>query len=154
MKIPFIQDDIEVTQERLDFIKNTRGGSAGIFAGAIFWILAVIILSNLLFAFLYPLVVIIQSADLTYVPPAIGLINAAHILIFMWVHYEFFHLILAGLAFLVSCVFIFIFPEMSYIGVGSLSAIINIIFGYLIFKSTGNPLSEYKYKVIEKNIIM
>ncbi|MTI67654.1 MAG: hypothetical protein FH753_13795 [Firmicutes bacterium] len=196
MKLPFIKGEIFLTQERLDFIKNTRGGSSGVFAGGFFWILAVIvslvtskeiasiyyifggifiipivgsiiskisgakiekssynflvIITNMLFAFLYPLIVIIRSYNLDYIPSTIALINAAHLLIFVWIHYELLHLILALLGFIISSIFIFIFPEVAYIGVGGVSALVNLIFGYLVYKSTDEPLSDYNYKVIDK----
>lgn len=193
MKIPFTTKDISVTEERFEFIKNTKGGSSGIFAGAIFWLLAVvissiapkevaanfyifggivvipvgsslilkmmggkmekssynslIIISNMLFAFLYPLLLIIGASNLNYIPAAVAIINGAHLLVFMWIHYEFLHCIMAVVSLLVGCLFIFYIPQYAFRGVGLINLVVNLIFGFLVFRSTTTPLKQYNYSI-------
>ncbi|MGA3599391.1 DUF7010 family protein [Lysinibacillus agricola] len=43
MRIPFVPKNVEINQDRYDFIKGYRGGGFMLIAGAIFWLLAFIL---------------------------------------------------------------------------------------------------------------
>lgn len=40
MRIPFVPKDVEITQERFDFVKEYRGGGFMLIGGSIYWLLA------------------------------------------------------------------------------------------------------------------
>ncbi|WP_237979726.1 DUF7010 family protein [Bacillus thuringiensis] len=43
MRIPFVPKNVEISQDRYDFIKEYRGGGFMLIAGAVFWLLAFIL---------------------------------------------------------------------------------------------------------------
>jgi hypothetical protein len=190
LRVPYLKETYKVSKERSDYIMNTCGGSTGVYAGAVFWLIAsfislfasmylatsfyifggaiivpvlsiqllkikrknkvggdyqsLTIISNMTFIIFYPIVFIVQQQIPEYVPMMVALINAAHLLIFMWIHMEFLYCILAGIYFIVSMGFVFVAPNYIFNYLGMALCVINLIFAILIEKSSKLIANRYK----------
>jgi hypothetical protein len=102
------------------------------------------IISNMAFIIFYPIALIVQQQIPEYVPIVIALINASHLLIFMWIHMEFLYCILVGLYFIVSMGFVFIAPDYIFNYLGFVLCVINLIFAILIEKSSKHISNSYE----------
>lgn len=194
MKVPYLKNNELVSSERVNYIKNTCGGSTGIYSGALFWLmgsivslfssqyvstsfyifggailvpilsvqllklkkkdkvdgeyLSLTIISNMAFIVAYPIVFVIQQQIPNYVPVIIALINAVHLLVFMWIHMEFLYCILTVIYSIVSMLFILYAPNLIFNYLGFVLCFINIIFAILIEKNAVNFGEIYKERSI------
>ncbi|KNY26160.1 DUF7010 family protein [Pseudobacteroides cellulosolvens] len=190
MRVPYLKQGIKVKKERLEYIKNTCGGSTGLYSGALFWLMASIIslfcskyistsfyifggailvpvlstsllkfkkkkkaageylhltiISNMIFVALYPIAYVMQNKLPEYIPMVVALINAAHLLVFMWIHLEFLYCILVGVYFSLSIVFIFIFQQYMFNYMGFALCIVNLVFAVIIDKSSQKVSQIYQ----------
>jgi hypothetical protein len=190
LRVPYLKETYKVSKERLNYIVNTCGGSTGVYAGAVFWLIAsfislfaseyiatsfyifggaiivpvlsiqllkiknknkadgeyqsLTIISNMSFIIFYPIALIVQQQIPEYVPMVIALINAAHLLIFMWIHMEFLYCILVGIYFIVAMGFVFTAPDYIFNYLGFVLCVINLVFAILIEKSSKQILNSYE----------
>jgi hypothetical protein len=190
LRVPYLKQNIKITESRIEYIKNTCGGSTGLYSGAFFWLVASIIsllcsqyistsfyifggailvpvlstrilslkkkkkaggeylhltiISNMIFIVLYPIVYVLQNQLPTYIPTVVALINAAHLLIFMWIYLEFLYCILVGGYFVVSMLFIFFFTQYMYNYLGFVLCIINLIFAVIIERNAKRVSEIYR----------
>lgn len=104
------------------------------------------IISNLIFAALYPIAYIMQNKIPDYIPIAVALFNAAHLLVFMWIHLEFLYCLLVGGYFIISMAFIFLFPQFTFHYLGFVLCIVNLAFAVLIERSARRVSEIYTTK--------
>lgn len=105
---------------------------------------ALTIISNMAFIVFYPVAFIVQQQIPEYVPMVIALINASHLLIFMWIHMEFLYCMLVGIYFIVSMGFVFVAPDYIFNYLGFVLCVCNLIFAILIEKSSKHISNSYE----------
>ncbi len=191
MRIPFIKrasvDKFDPAQAA--FIKDSQGGSAFIFAGVLFWVMAglvsvfapisiavafyifggfsvpvlgfviarmqgaelnfkskytiLVIISDAVTVFGLPLLFLLKQFDPRLVAPALSIINAAHLLIMMWVQLDYTYFLLAMVGLMIGLFFGFSLPEYALVGTGLLYGFVSLFAGFLVQASSHDPLKPY-----------
>lgn len=195
MRIPFLKKNITITSERYQFIKETRGGSFMLFAGAIYWYVSfvtisiaplkignivytyggilipiigfvilkiqnlkmpkknqytwLVIFSSLITPFCFPVLILIGKYDMRLVPPAIAIINGAHLLILMWIHLDYIYAIISMIYLIIGITFMFYLQQFAIVYVGLLCSILSTLSGTIIYFTSKKPLKGYKASIRE-----
>lgn len=199
MRIPFIRGRLVIGQDRVQFTQLTKGGSAFLLAGAVFWLAASLssivlpvgqainvyvfggfsvpilgftiarlqgsrmssspqyatlaAIASAITPFCFPILLLVAHADPQSLPSTLTIIDGAHLLVFMWLHLDYSYFLAAAMKFVIGALYIWTLHAHAFLIVGLVSAAISVLSAVLVWRSSRDPLADYRKAGVKVQVV-